>query len=244
MKAKTTSATVSTAPPMPGMACSNAAADNAAPLSPLVQTPEQMMARPVIEQMMMVSMKVPIMPMMPERTELVVVPAAWAIPAVPRPASLEKMPRATPKRIAAMTAAPAKPPVAAIGVKAWVKIRLKAVGIASTLTTSTTIPAMMYATHMKGTNAAATLPIRLMPPRMTSPTTTMVANPVTQSGTLNVVCSAWAMLLTCTMLPMPKPASPPKMAKAPPSQSHFLPRPFLMAYIGPPTCSPRSSFSR
>ena len=70
-----------------------------------------------------------------------VVPAAWAIPAVPRPASLEKMPRATPKRIAAITAAPAKPPVAAIGLKAWVKIRSKAAGIAEKLTATTTIAA-------------------------------------------------------------------------------------------------------
>ncbi|MNF88524.1 hypothetical protein D3C84_710210 [compost metagenome] len=100
------------------MADSKAAAESAAPLRPPVQTPEQMIARPVRLQMTMVSIKVPSMPIMPERTALLVVPAAWAIPAVPRPASLEKMPRATPKRIAAMTAAPAKPPVAATGVKA------------------------------------------------------------------------------------------------------------------------------
>ena len=49
------------------------------------------------------------------------------------------------------------------------------------------------------------------------------------------------MLLSWTMLPMPKPASPPNSAKAPPSQAQRLPRPFLIAYIGPPTCSPRAS---
>ena len=38
--------------------------------------------------------------------------------ALPRPASLEKIPRATPKRRAAQTVAPAKPPVAAEPVKA------------------------------------------------------------------------------------------------------------------------------
>ncbi len=142
VKAKTTSAMVRITPPMPGIADSKAAADNAAPLAPLVQTPVQMIARPVIEQTMMVSMNVPSIPIMPERTELVVVPAAWAIPAVPRPASLEKIPRATPKRIAAITAAPAKPPVAAIGVKAWVKIRSNAAGIAEAFTTSTTAAAI------------------------------------------------------------------------------------------------------
>src|SRR5690606_32687136 len=115
VKAKTTSAMVRMAPPKPGIADSNAAADKAAPLTPLVQTPEQMMARPVMLQMMMVSMNVPSMPIRPERTGLLLVPAAWAMPAVPRPASLEKMPRATPQPIAAITAAPAKPPVAAPG---------------------------------------------------------------------------------------------------------------------------------
>ncbi len=102
-----------------------------------------MIARPVIEQMMMVSMKVPSMPIRPERTGHLLVPAAWAMPAVPRPASLEKMPRATPKRIAAITAAPAKPPVAATGLKADWKISANAPGMASKLTTSTTRAAMM-----------------------------------------------------------------------------------------------------
>lgn len=88
-------------------------------------------------------MKVPSIPIRPERTALWVVPAAWAMPAVPRPASLEKIPRATPKRIAAITAAPAKPPVAAIGVKAWVKISWNAPGIASAWTTRTITEATM-----------------------------------------------------------------------------------------------------
>jgi hypothetical protein len=47
-------------------------------------------------QTMIVSMNVPSMPISPERTGLVVVPAACAMPAVPMPASLLKMPRATP----------------------------------------------------------------------------------------------------------------------------------------------------
>ena len=70
--------------------------DSTAPDSPLFHTPETMIARPVMVQTMMVSMKVPIMPTRADRTGLRVMPAAWAIPAVPRPASLEKMPRATP----------------------------------------------------------------------------------------------------------------------------------------------------
>ena len=54
------------------------------------------MASPVIEQTTIVSKNVPIMPIRPLRTGLEDMPAACAMPAVPRPASLEKMPRATP----------------------------------------------------------------------------------------------------------------------------------------------------
>ena len=46
--------------------------------------------------------------------------------------------RSTFGRIAAQTAAPAKPPVAAAGEKAWVKIRPRACGISPALMTSTT----------------------------------------------------------------------------------------------------------
>jgi len=45
---------------------------------------------------------------------LLVFAAAWAIGELPSPASLEKTPRATPKRMAAESVAPAKPPVAAV----------------------------------------------------------------------------------------------------------------------------------
>ena len=71
----------------------------------------------VIVQTTIVSMKVPSMAIMPCRTGSFVLAAACAIAAEPRPASLEKTPRATPKRMPAQTAAPAKPPVAAVGEK-------------------------------------------------------------------------------------------------------------------------------
>ncbi|CPO47017.1 hypothetical protein FR5810_02489 [Bordetella pertussis] len=58
--------------------------------------PEHTITSPVIEQITMVSMNVPIMPIRPDCTALLLVPAACTIPAVPRPASLEKIPRATP----------------------------------------------------------------------------------------------------------------------------------------------------
>ena len=50
--------------------------------------------------------------------------------ALPRPASLENTPRATPKRIAAQTVAPAKPPVAAEPVKADSTMTATAAGTA------------------------------------------------------------------------------------------------------------------
>src|SRR5690606_38604501 len=96
VKAHTTSDRVRMAPPMPGMQTSKALADRAAPLAPLLQTPEHTMATPVTLQMLLVSLDVPVVPIRPDCTALVVVPAAWAIPAEPRPASLEKIPRATP----------------------------------------------------------------------------------------------------------------------------------------------------
>jgi len=55
---------------------------------------------------------------------LLVFAAAWAIGELPSPASLEKTPRAIPKRMAAESVAPAKPPVAAVPLNAWVKIRV------------------------------------------------------------------------------------------------------------------------
>ena len=78
-------------------------------------------------------MNVPSMAMMPWRTGLFVVAAAWAMAAEPSPDSFENTPRATPKRIAAATAAPANPPVAAAGVNAWVKMRLMAAGTSAML---------------------------------------------------------------------------------------------------------------
>lgn len=86
--------------------------------------------------------------------------------------------------------------------------------------------------------------MRLMPPRTTSPVSTVRIAPVIQVLRPKAFSIALAMPLACTMLPMPKPAKPPKSAKAVPSQCQCRPRPFLIAYIGPPACSPRSSTSR
>ena len=96
---------------------------------PEVQTPVTRMTRPVMEQTTRVSMKVWVMEMRACTTGWLVRAAAAAMGAEPRPDSLENRPRATPRRMAIITVAPAKPPVAAIGVKAYSKIIAKTCGM-------------------------------------------------------------------------------------------------------------------
>ena len=54
--------------------------------------------------------------------------AAWAMAALPSPASFEKIPRAKPQRSAIHTVAPANPPVPAVLVKALLRISARAAG--------------------------------------------------------------------------------------------------------------------
>ena len=67
--------------------------------------------------------------------------AAATMAAEPMPDSLEKMPRAMPNWIACAIAAPAKPPTAAVPVKASVKTRPSASGMPLTLISRTMKPA-------------------------------------------------------------------------------------------------------
>ena len=97
---------------------------------------------------------------------------------------------------------------------------------------------------MNGTSQFATAEMRLIPPSITAPVSTASTIPVTDGAIPNEVFMAAAMLFDCTMLPMPKPATPPKMANVVPSHAQPLPRPFLIAYIGPPTKRPCASRSR
>ena len=85
----------------------------------------------------MVSMNGLSMAIEPWRCGLRVWALAWAMAAEPRPASLEKLPRLAPSRIAAASAAPMKPPAAALPVNAPVKIEPSAAGTASAFATST-----------------------------------------------------------------------------------------------------------
>src|SRR5690554_7233 len=65
-----------------------------------------------------------------------------------------------------------------------------------------------------------------------------------QAGMAKETVRLAAMLLTCTILSMPKLARPPNKAKQAPSQAHLRPKPFLIAYMGPPTKWLRLFFSR
>ena len=110
----------------------------AAPAVSPDQAPVRTSARPVIVQMMIVSMKVPVMEMRPCSAGRFVFEAADAMGAEPRPDSLEKTPRAMPFCIAIMMVDPAKPPTAASPVNALCRMRETACGRASMFMTMRT----------------------------------------------------------------------------------------------------------
>ncbi|MCG7754892.1 hypothetical protein MD536_21155, partial [Flavihumibacter cheonanensis] len=66
---------------------------------------------------------------------------------------------------------------------------------------------------MSGTIFDVTLPIRLIPPIMTSAVSAASTIPVRPRGIEKASCSARATEFACTMLPMPNEASTPKNAK-------------------------------
>ena len=97
MKAKKVRQMVTANWPTPGRACSNAMeVIMLAAAEPAVQVPVTRITKPVMLQTMMVSMKTSSMPMEACTSGVSAVEAAWAMGAVPRPASLEKIPRAMP----------------------------------------------------------------------------------------------------------------------------------------------------
>ena len=90
-----------------------------------------------------------------------------------------------------------------------------------------------------GTSFSVTAPMRLMPPMRTTPTIIirMMAKTMLIMFLLSAAAGtkAWiavlmesVMLPTCTALPIPKEARPPKIQKMTPSHFQFLPRPFLI----------------
>ena len=94
----------------------------ATPVSPETQAPDELKANAVREQMISVSKKVPVMETSACFPGWLVFAAAATIGALPIPDSLEKRPRATPKRMVWARVAPANPPVAAVPEKACSKI--------------------------------------------------------------------------------------------------------------------------
>ena len=81
---------------------------------------------------------------------------------------------------------------------------------------------------MSGTSLPETAPMRLTPPRITTASNMKMTAAVSFGEIPKAVASDPEMALLCVMLPMPKQAIPPKMAKAVPIHVHFGPRPFLM----------------
>ena len=178
-----------------------------APVSPESQTPVPMMVNPVIVHTTRVSMKVWVMDTRACVTGSFVCAAAAAMPALPRPDSLEKMPRATPNWTAWRTMAPAKPPAAAAGVKAWVTMSSKMPGIAEAFIRIAVSPPRMYSTIIVGTIRLAARPMLLIPPIRTRAVPIISTRPVIQGFTPKVLSSTSAMEFDWVMFPMPKAAS-------------------------------------
>ena len=135
---------------------------------------------------------------------------------VPRPDSLEKMPRATPIWIARITADPAKPPAAELPLNASVKTIASASGRRSANTASTSRLDRMNSTHISGTTLAANRAMLLMPPRITAAAKMAMTSPLQVGEIFQVASSCAAAVLAWTMLPMPNAAIAPNSAKAMP----------------------------
>ena len=85
---------------------------------------------------------------------------------------------------------------------------------------------------MKGTSTVQTRAMERTPPRMTEAVSRHTSKPMSARGMPKVSWARKAMLLACTMQPMPKEANAVKTAKRIPS--HFIPKPRSKAYMGPP----------
>ena len=183
-----------------------------APVSPESQTPVPMIVNPVIVHTTRVSMKVCVMDTSACVTGSFVWAAAAAIPALPRPDSLEKMPRATPNCTACRTMAPANPPAAATGVKACVTMSSKMPGTAEAFIRMAVSPPRIYSTIIVGTIRLAARPMLLIPPMRTRPVPIISTMPVIHGSTPKVLSSTSAMEFDWVMLPMPKAARAAKRA--------------------------------
>ena len=126
-------------------------------------------------QIMMVSIKVPVMEISPCSAGHFVFAAAATIGALPRPDSLENKPRAIPLRIANIIVAPKKPPVAAVPVKASCRTIAIAPGSASRNINRMAMVVITYSAAINGTILSATTAMLFNPPRVITATNTVSA---------------------------------------------------------------------
>ena len=238
---QTISSTGPILPSTPGSPPAKAAMVTLTPSRPAsgFHAPVMTMARPVIVQTTRVSRKVPVMETRPWRTGSLVLAAAAAMGAEPRPASLEKMPRAIPCCMAT-SILPAMPPATACGLKAPTTMSANACGMAVTLAPRMMRQMRTYRMTMKGTTISDTFAMRLTPPSSTSATAAATSSPpmttamlysppnrVTVGAPSNTLFTAPVMELTCEKVPMPNsPTHMPSTAKMTARNFQRLPSPF------------------
>jgi len=186
----------------------------------------------------MVSTNTSKMPNTPCFTGFFVSAQACAIEPVPRPASLEKMPRETP-RCMLMNRLPMAPPVKAFGLNAPTTIDASTSGRRVMFRTTTPSPKSTYKSAINGTSFSLTLPMRLMPPSSTMATSIAHKMPMTRftvgmwSAPITLYCVsavsiAVTMVFTCVALPVPNTVSAPNSEYSTAKNCQCLPRPFLM----------------
>ena len=152
-----------------------------------------------------------------------------------------------------MNAAPAVPPMnapaASVGTNAYLTIMASMAGISPTCMASTYDPAARYRKTMKGTSVAVTLPMRLMPPMMTSPTRMASTMPVAALGTSKYSWVSSPTFQAWNMLPPVDVEISRQLQKTMPIKRPSRGRPrrsiaLAATYMGPPCGLSRSSVFR
>ena len=155
-------------------------------------------------QIIRVSIKVPVMEIRPCSAGSLVLAAAAAMGAEPRPDSLENTPRAIPFCMAIMMVEPAKPPAAAAPVNADSKIRATAAGTPSRFMTIRPRLMAIYITAIKGITLEATLAMLCRPPMVIAAMRTVSKNPVSTLDRPKEISALSTIALTCGKVPIPK----------------------------------------
>src|SRR5690554_6890237 len=155
-----------------------------------------MIISPVMVHTIIVSKKVPVMDIRPCSTVELVLAAAVAMGALPRPDSFEKTPLATPLLMASMTLAPRKPPLAAVVVKALLNISFIVFGISSKFNPIINMEPATYKITIKGTSTSAILDILLIPLIVTRATKMVKIAVVKATGILKIILADVVMAFT------------------------------------------------